>query len=29
MQHIIFDIDGILIESYDFDSECFFDAVKK
>lgn len=29
MQHIIFDIDGTLIESYDFDSECFFDAVKK
>ncbi|KNC66317.1 HAD family hydrolase [Pseudoalteromonas ardens] len=28
MNHVMFDIDGTLIESYDFDSECFAEAVK-
>lgn len=27
MHHVMFDIDGTLIESYDFDSECFAEAV--
>ncbi|WP_017220103.1 HAD family hydrolase [Moritella dasanensis] len=29
MHHVMFDIDGTLIESYDFDSECFNEAVKE
>jgi len=29
MNHVMFDIDGTLIESYDFDSECFTEAVKE
>ncbi|WP_325894608.1 HAD family hydrolase [Grimontia sp. NTOU-MAR1] len=27
MKHIMFDIDGTLIQSYDFDEKCFMDAV--
>lgn len=29
MLHVMFDVDGTLIESYDFDSECFTEAVKE
>ena len=29
MHHVMFDIDGTLVESYDFDSECFTSAVKE
>jgi phosphoglycolate phosphatase-like HAD superfamily hydrolase len=29
VHHVMFDIDGTLIESYDFDSECFIEAVKE
>lgn len=29
MIHVMFDIDGTLIESYDFDTECFVEAVKQ
>lgn len=29
MNHVMFDIDGTLIESYDFDSQCFSEAVKE
>ena len=29
MLHAMFDIDGTLIESYDFDSECFSEAIKE
>lgn len=29
MHHIMFDIDGTLIESYDFDSECLSEAVQE
>ena len=28
LNHVMFDIDGTLIESYDFDSECFTEAVR-
>ncbi len=29
MHHVMFDIDGTLLQSYDFDSDCFVDAVKE
>jgi len=29
MYHLMFDIAGTLVESYDFDTECFSEAVKK
>jgi phosphoglycolate phosphatase-like HAD superfamily hydrolase len=29
MYHVMFDIDGTLVESYDFDAECFSEAVKE
>lgn len=29
MHHIMFDIDGTLVESFDFDSDCFVRAVKE
>ncbi len=29
MHHIMFDIDGTLVQSYDLDSECFISAVKE
>lgn len=29
MHHIMFDIDGTLVQSYDLDTECFIDSVKE
>ncbi|WP_087016915.1 HAD family hydrolase [Thaumasiovibrio subtropicus] len=29
MQHVMFDIDGTLIQSYEFDGRCFADAVRE
>ena len=29
MNHVMFDIDGTIIESYDLDSECFTEAIKE
>lgn len=29
MHHVMFDIDGTLVESYELDSQCFIDAVKE
>ncbi|MEJ2414406.1 MAG: HAD hydrolase-like protein [Sulfurimonas sp.] len=29
MHHVMFDIDGTLVKSYDFDTKCFIEAVKE
>jgi beta-phosphoglucomutase-like phosphatase (HAD superfamily) len=29
MKHFMFDIDGTLVESYEFDSKCFAHAIKE
>lgn len=29
LHHVMFDVDGTLVQSYDFDARCFIDAVKE